>query len=172
MEFRPAIPAAGASLRLSKMGLLVDPGDRVANGSSLHSVDSTGGVLFSSAHGGTLAAAASAFRCDSAVHIARFTLPLTTRCRDHRCHARPQPRRRPGRGGKTLPLSCVLPLPSRLRQCLGLADPQGAQGRDLNLWNFPTQRDPTEVRSPGTQTHHTSRCDAQQMSWCDEFELV
>ena len=59
MELRPDVAMGetetSATLRLSKMGSsLIDPNDVVANGSSLHAVDSQRGVIFTRGGGSTL----------------------------------------------------------------------------------------------------------------------
>ena len=59
LEVRPDVAMDEAepsgTLRLSKMGTsLIDPNDVVANGSSLHAVDSQRGVIFRRAGGSTL----------------------------------------------------------------------------------------------------------------------
>ena len=53
MEFRPSVPAA-TGLRLCKMNSTVDPGDVVANGTSLHGTDDRRGVLFAGGGGESL----------------------------------------------------------------------------------------------------------------------
>jgi hypothetical protein len=58
LEVRPDVgmdeaPEAASTLRLSKMGSFIDPNDVVANGSSLHAVDSQRGVVFTRSRPGS-----------------------------------------------------------------------------------------------------------------------